>query len=67
MTGIGTVRGIGVALFYLYIFWNMFKTNPGNKVIRCGSITLMVFVVMIALTKVPNFPVWYLARISHQG
>jgi hypothetical protein len=63
MTEIGTVRVVGTTLFYAYIFWHIFKSHPENRVIRCGSITLIVFIVMLALTKVPNFPFWYLGPL----
>jgi len=57
-----TVRGVidilGLVLFYGFVFWRIFKGNRGNKVIECGSITLIVFVVLLALAKVPNLPVW---------
>lgn len=60
----GVVGSLGLVLFYGFSFWRIFKGNPGNKVIECGSITLMVFVVMLALFKVPNFPVWVLACLG---
>ena len=60
----GVVGGLGLIVFYGFGFWRIFKGNPGNKVIECGSITLMVFVVMLVLFKVPNFPVWVLASLG---
>jgi hypothetical protein len=60
----GIVGSLGLVLFYGFSFWRIFNGNPGNKVIECGSITLMVFVVMLALFKVPNFPVWVLAWLG---
>jgi hypothetical protein len=60
----GVVGSLGLVLFYGFSFWRIFKSNPGNKVIECGSITLIVFVVMLALFKVPNFPVWVLAWLG---
>ena len=50
-----TARGVGLFFFYALIFWRTFKDNPGNRVIQCGSITLMFFLVMLALTKILNF------------
>ena len=55
---------LGLVMFYGFSFWRIFTRNPGNKIIECGSITLMVFVVMLALFKVPNFPVWVLAWLG---
>ena len=56
----GVLGSIGLVLFYGFAFWRIFKRNPGNKVIECGSITLMVFVVTLALFKA-KFPVWVVA------
>jgi hypothetical protein len=52
--------GIGLFLFYGYSFWSIFKSNPGNRVIECGSITLMLFAIILALFKIPNVPDWVL-------
>lgn len=60
----GVVGSLGLVLFYGFSFWRIFKGNPGNRVIECGSITLMVFVVMLVLFKVPDFPVWALAWLG---
>jgi len=57
----GIVGRIGLVLFYSLSFWRIFKNNPGNRVIECGSITLIVFVVGFALFRIPGFPVWVLA------
>jgi 4-hydroxybenzoate polyprenyltransferase len=61
------IRGIlgsaGLLLAYGYSFWCVFKRNPGNRVIACGSITLMVFAVAIALFKIPHFPIWIVASL----
>jgi hypothetical protein len=43
------VRSTGLFLFYALILWRVFKDNRGNRVIQCGSITLMLLLVMIAL------------------
>jgi hypothetical protein len=64
LSGNGIVGGIGLVLFYGFSFWRIFKGNPGNKVIACGSVALMVFVAMIALFKIPNFPVRVLASLG---
>lgn len=55
-----------IALFFLcaFIFWRTFKDNPGNRVIQCGSITLMLFLVMLALTQIPHVPVDYVAWLG---
>jgi hypothetical protein len=61
----GTVaRSIGPFLFYGFMFWRLFRTNRGNRVIQCGSITLMLFLVMLALTRIPNIPIDYVAWLG---
>jgi hypothetical protein len=59
-----TARGIGLFFFYAFILWGTFKNNPGNRVIQCGSITLMLFLVMLALTRIPKFPIDYVAWLG---
>jgi hypothetical protein len=54
-----TVRGVidilGLVLFYGFVFWRIFKGNRGNKVIECGSITLIVFIVwLVQSSKFPS-------------
>jgi len=57
-------RGVGLFSLYAFIFWRTFKGNPGNRVIQCGSITLMLFLVMLALTRIPQVPVDYVAWLG---
>ena len=57
-------RGIGLFFFYAFILWRTFKDNPGNRVIQCGSITLMLFLVMLALMRIPKFPIDYVAWLG---
>jgi hypothetical protein len=57
-------RGIGLFFFYAFIFWRTFKDNPGNRVIQCGSVTLMLFLVMLALTRIPKLPIDYVAWLG---
>jgi len=57
-------RGIALFLLYAFLFWRLFKDNRGNRVIQCGSITLMLFLVMLALTRIPNLPVDYVAWLG---
>ena len=56
----GVIGGLGLIVAYGYSFWRIFKQNQGDKVIECGSITLMLFVVALALFRIPNSPVWIL-------
>lgn len=61
---VAIARSIGLFLFYAFIFWRLFKENRGNRVIQCGSITLMLFLVMLALMKIPNVPIDYVAWLG---
>jgi len=60
----GITGGIGLFLFYGYTFWRTFKTNSGNRVIECGSVTLMLLAIILALFKVPNLPDWVLPYLA---
>ena len=45
ITGEGVLIFLGYGLF----FWRTFKSDPGNRLIECGSITLMVFLTFMAM------------------
>ncbi|MGC1460670.1 MAG: hypothetical protein WA802_00625 [Terracidiphilus sp.] len=57
-----TIQGIGgalwILLFYGLFFWRTFKSNPGNRVVECGSMTLIVFFALLALTQLGSPPDW---------
>jgi hypothetical protein len=57
----GLIGSIGLLLAYGYSFWRIVKRNPGNKVVECGSIALVLFLVGLALFRIPNFPVSIIA------
>jgi hypothetical protein len=57
-------RGIIVLVFYLYTFWNVFKTHPGNKFVRTAIIALIVFAALIVLTQFPSTPGWLLGYLG---
>jgi hypothetical protein len=57
----GLIGSIGLLLAYGYSFWRIVKRNPGNKVVECGSIALVLFFVRLALFRIPNFPVSIIA------
>ena len=57
-------RRIGLFLLYAFMFWRLFRDNRGNRVIQCGSITLMLFLVMVALARIPNIPIDYVAWLG---
>jgi len=45
ITGEGVFIFLGCGLF----FWRTFKSNPGNRLIECGSITLLAFLAFMAM------------------
>jgi hypothetical protein len=52
-----TIRAIAIGVLTVYAFWDIFRSNPGNRLLRCGIITLSLFLVMSVLAwKVPAFP-----------
>ena len=58
------LKGIGLFFVYAFLFWRLFKDNRGNRVIQCGSVTLMLFLVMVALTQIPRVPDDYVAWLG---
>jgi hypothetical protein len=61
---VDAARGIGFFSLYAFIFWRIFRGHPGNRVIQCGSVTLMLFMVMLALMRIPQVPVDYVAWLG---
>lgn len=51
-----TARATGFLLIYALFFWRLIKSNRGDKFIQCGSITVMLFLVLMVLSRIPNFP-----------
>jgi len=49
-----------VAVVYWLSLWRIIKGNRGNRVIECGSITLMLFFLMMLLMKFTKVPDWVL-------
>jgi hypothetical protein len=47
-----------VAIAYSLSLWRIIKGNRGNRVIECGSIALMIALIMVVLIKIPNLPDW---------
>jgi cation transport ATPase len=58
------VKSLGLFLLYAFMFWRLFKDNRGNRLIQCGSITLMLFLVMMALMRIPHLPIDYVAWLG---
>jgi thiol:disulfide interchange protein len=53
-----------VAVVYWLSLWRIIKGNRGNRVIECGSITLMLFFLMMLLMKLRNVPDWVLPSLG---
>jgi hypothetical protein len=53
--------GDGLLIFALYglYFWRVIKKNPGNRLIECGSLTLIVFLALIPIMNTGNVPDWF--------
>jgi hypothetical protein len=45
---------VGISAFYIFSFWRIFVRNRGNRVIECGSITLAIFFIVLALWRIPD-------------
>jgi hypothetical protein len=56
------IRSIGGSLcaffFYSLFFWRTFKSNPGNRVVECASLTLIVFIAFVFLCNPGDLPDW---------
>lgn len=53
-----------IAVVYWLLFWRIIKNNRGNKVIECGSITLMLAILMMLLMKFASLPDWVLPSLG---
>lgn len=53
-----------VAVVYCLSFWRIIRRNRGNRVIECGSITLMLFFLMMFLMQVKNLPDYVLPSVG---
>lgn len=58
------IGGIAVVAFYGIAFWRIARQNAGNRVIECGSLTLVVMFALVALTRVPGLPDWIAPSIG---
>jgi hypothetical protein len=47
-----------LALFYGVSFWRILRRNPGNKLIECGTLTVVVFLAMVPVSTIPGFTNW---------
>jgi len=56
------VSFLAVAVVYWLSLWRIIKGNRGNRVIECGSITLMLFFLIMLLMKLTSLPNWFSHR-----
>ncbi len=54
----GIAGGVGLILAYGLYAWRVFRSNPGNRFMESGSVTLMIFVVVLASRRIPHIPDW---------
>jgi hypothetical protein len=54
----GIAGGAGLILAYGLYAWRIFKRNPGDRFMESGSVTLMIFVVVLASRRIPHVPDW---------
>jgi hypothetical protein len=52
------IGGVATLAFYGFAFWRVARQNSGNRVIECGSLTLIVMFALAALMRVPGLPDW---------
>ncbi len=62
---VGSITGsTGLVLAYGISLWRIFKSNPGDRFIECGSITVMVFVLTLAVIRMHYFSDWVLESLE---
>src|ERR1700736_1603047 len=54
----GVTGGVGLILMYGLCAWRIFKSNPGDRFVESGSVTLMIFGVVLASRRIPHIPDW---------
>ena len=58
------IGSAGLILAYGISLWRIIKSSPGDRFIECGSITVMVFVMTMAVIRVRYFPDWVLESLE---
>ena len=53
-----------VVVGYFMSLWRIIRSNRGNRVVECGSIALMVSLLMVVLIRFPNLPAWVLPSLG---
>jgi len=57
-TGREVLSAVGVVAVYAVAFWRIIRRNAGNKVIECGGIALVLFVLLAKLINIKGLPGW---------
>jgi hypothetical protein len=47
-----------VFLGYIAFFWRTFKSKPGNRLVECGSMTVIAFFAMIFVSQLGKAADW---------
>jgi len=58
------IGSAGLILAYGISTWRMIKTDPGDRFIECSSITVVVFVMTMAVIRIRYFPDWVLESLE---
>jgi hypothetical protein len=61
---VGILASIGVVLAYGLSLWRIFSRSRGDKFMEFACITVMLFVVVLRLLKIPAFPAWILQSVE---
>lgn len=61
---VGILGSIGVVLAYALSLWRIFSRSRGDRFMEFACITVMLFVVVLRLIKIPDFPVWILQPVE---
>ena len=56
--GVRLVGSFLAFLGYIAFFWRTFKSNPGNRLVECGSMTLIAFLAMVFVSQLGGAPDW---------
>jgi CDP-diglyceride synthetase len=58
------IGSVGLILIYGLSLWRIFKSNRGDKFIEFSSMTVMVFVLTMAVIRIRYFPDWFLESLE---
>jgi hypothetical protein len=61
---VGILGSVGVVLAYGLSLWRMFSRSRGDRFVEFACITVMLFVVVLRLIKIPDFPAWILQPVE---